>query len=319
MPITFDRMRNLFFALVVFCSACHAQPTFTIVPLGTKGGTDEGNLSSYAVAATGTNNYVCLDAGTLHAGIQKALALKTWEGDATSFLRKNVKGYLISHPHFDHVAGLLINAPEDSSKFIYGTASCLSVFQEKHFSWKSWANFGNEGETPTLNKYSYQKLEPENETALRNTKLVVTPYLLSHVSPNESTAFLVRSADSYILYLGDTGSDRIEKSDKLKLMWKAVAPLVRDRKLKAIFIEVSFSNEQPDHLLFGHLTPQLLMDELNMLASFCGKDALKKFPIVITHMKPLKDREEKIKKQLAELNSLGVHLIFPEQGKLMEF
>ena len=312
-------MKNLFFALILFCSACSAQSAFTVVPLGIKGGSDESNLSSYAVAATGTNDYVCLDAGTLHAGIQKALSLNTWKGDATSFLRKNVKGYLISHPHFDHVAGLIINAPEDSSKFIYGTESCLSVIQEKHFSWKSWANFGNEGETPRLNKYSYQKLEPGKETALSNTTLVVTPYLLSHVSPNESTAFLVRSADSYILYLGDTGSDRIEKSDKLKVLWKAIAPLVRDRKLKAIFIEVSFSNEQPDHLLFGHLTPKLLMDELNVLASFCGKNVLKDFSIVITHMKPLKDREEKIKKQLAELNSFGVQLTFPEQGKLMKF
>ena len=312
-------MKNLFVAFVFFCCACNAQSTFTVVPLGVKGGTDESNLSSYAVAATGTNDYVCLDAGTLHAGIQKAIDSKTWQGDATSFLRKNIKGYLISHPHFDHVAGLILNAPEDSAKFIYGTESCLNVLQEKHFSWKSWANFGNEGEKPTLNKYTYQKLEPGKETPLINTKFFVTPFILSHVSPNESTAFLIRKENRYLLYLGDTGSDKIEKSDKLQGLWKAIAPLIRDKKLKAIFIEVSFRNSQPDQLLFGHLTPKLLMQELDALGSLCGKETLKDFPVVITHMKPLRDREQTIKQELATLNALGVKLIFPDQGKPLIF
>lgn len=313
-------MKNVLFILLLFFSlACNAQRSFTVVPLGVKGGTDESNLSAYAVAAVGTSDYVCLDAGTLHAGIQRAIDLKTWKGDATSFLRKNVKGYLVSHPHFDHVAGLIINSPEDSAKFIYGTSSCLNVLQEKHFSWKSWANFGNEGEKPTLNKYTYQTLLPGKEIALTNTNLFVTPFLLSHVNPNESTAFLIRYDDKYLLYLGDTGSDEIEKSDKLQLLWKAVAPLIRDKKLKAIFIEVSFSNEQSESSLFGHLTPELLMHELNALASLCGKDALKNFPIAITHMKPYRDREQNIEKQLVEGNSLNVKLVYPEQGRLMEF
>lgn len=312
-------MEKVLIVLLFLSTACNAQQSFTVVPLGVKGGTDESNLSAYAVAATGTREYVCLDAGTIHAGIQKAIDLKTWGGDATSFLRKSIKGYLISHPHFDHVAGLIINSPEDSSKFIYGTGSCLSVLKEKHFSWKSWANFGNEGEQPTLNKYTYQTLVAGKEIALKNTNLFVTPYILSHVNPNESTAFLVRSNSSYILYLGDTGSDRIEKSDKLQQLWKAISPLVQTKKLKGIFIEVSFANEQADHLLFGHLTPKLLMEELQALSSFCGKDALKDFPIVITHMKPFKDRETLIKKQLQQANSLNVKFIYPEQGKPIGF
>jgi cAMP phosphodiesterase len=313
-------MKSMILALWLVSIGCYAQASFTVVPLGVKGGTDESNLSAYAVAERGTNNYVCLDAGTLHAGIEKAIQNKTWKGDATSFLRKNIKGYLISHPHFDHAAGLILNAPEDSSKTIYGTKACLSVLQEKHFSWKSWANFGNEGEQPTLNKYTYRTLVPGEETALANTNLFVTPFLLSHVNPNESTAFLIRSNNRYILYLGDTGADKLEKSDRLQQLWKIVAPLIQAKKLAAIFIEVSFSNDQPDHLLFGHLTPKLLQDELTMLASFCEKDALKNFPVVITHMKPLREREMHIRKQLTSLEkSLGVRLVFPQQGKPLEF
>jgi 3',5'-cyclic-nucleotide phosphodiesterase len=58
---------------IVFAITAHAQIKFTtsfkIVPLGVKGGIDESNLSAYMVAAAGTNNYICLDAGTLHYGI----------------------------------------------------------------------------------------------------------------------------------------------------------------------------------------------------------------------------------------------------------
>src|SRR5690606_37117117 len=122
-----------------------------------------------------------------------------------------------------------------------------------------------------------------------------------------------------ILYLGDTGSDKLERSVKLQQLWKVIAPLVQTKKLKAIIIEVSFSNEQPDHLLFGHLTPQLLIDELIVLSSFSEKEALKNFQVVITHMKPFNDREAIIKKQLQTLNTLGVNFIFPEQGKQMRF
>lgn len=312
-------MKRLFFLLFIVSVACRAQSSFTVLPLGVKGGTDESNLSSYAVSATGTNTYVCLDAGTLHAGIQKAIDKKTLKGDATAWLRKNIKGYLISHPHFDHVAGLIINAPEDTAKFIYGIESCLSVLQEKHFSWKSWANFANEGEKPTLNKYTYQKLTPGIETALSNTSLYVKPFVLSHVAPNESTAFLVRSGDAYILYLGDTGADRIEKSDQLNQLWKAVGSLIRDKKLKAIFIEVSFGNEQSETALFGHLTPKLLIEELSVLSTYCGKDSLKNFTIAVTHIKPFRGREQQIKKQLTELNTLGIKFVFPEQGKKLQF
>lgn len=312
-------MNYLLFAFVLAGFSAYAQPAFQVVPLGVKGGVDESNLSAYALAASGTQDYVCLDAGTLHTGIRAAIKKKVWKGDATAFLRKHVKGYLISHPHYDHANGLITNSPDDSAKYIYGIESCLSVLKEKHFSWKSWANFGNEGEAPTLNKYTYQTLVPGKEVPLHNTPLFVTPFVLSHVSPTESTAFLVRSGDSYLLYLGDTGCDRLEKSDKLMQLWTAIAPLIQTKKLKAVFIEVSFANEQPDNSLFGHLTPNLLKEELSVLEKLTGAGQLKNLNVVITHMKPLGNREETIRKQIASGNTLSVNFIFPQQGKALTF
>lgn len=308
-----------FFFVLFLSVGAYAQSSFQVVPLGIKGGSDESNLSAYAVAAGNTQDYVCLDAGTLHSGINAAIKNKIWKGDATAFLRKNIRGYLVSHPHYDHTNGLIMNSPEDSSKYIYGLESCLAVLKEKHFSWQSWANFGNEGEKPILNKYTYQTLKPGKEVPLHNTSLFVTPFALSHVNPSESTAFLVRNGDNYLLYLGDTGCDRLEKSDNLKLLWKAVAPLVQTKRLKAVFIEVSFANEQPDNLLFGHLTPKLLLEELNALEKECGTGSLKNLNVVITHIKPLGSREAIIRKQVTENNPLGVNLIFPQQGKRLKF
>lgn len=60
----------------------HAQKnpaSFRVVPLGVKGGIDESNLSGYLVAPAGTNEYICLDAGTIYAGIQKAVPNKVLE------------------------------------------------------------------------------------------------------------------------------------------------------------------------------------------------------------------------------------------------
>jgi cAMP phosphodiesterase len=304
---------------LLFCNIVFSQTSFKVIPLGVKGGTDESNLSAYMIAPQGSNDYVCFDAGTLHYGIEKAILAKLLQGTAANVLRKNIKGYLISHPHLDHLAGMIINSPDDSAKNIYGLDFCLDVLKDKYFTWKSWANFANEGDQPALGKYHYSLLTPGAETPLQNTNMQVTAFVLSHSNPYQSTAFLVRHNESYVLYLGDTGADSVEHSDKMQQLWQQVAPLLKAKKLKALFIEVSFSNEQPDKQLFGHLTPHWLMSALHDLASLSGTAALNNFPVVITHMKPGGNREQRIRTQLKAYNPLHVKLIFPEQAKLLTF
>ena len=107
--------------------------SFKIVPLGVKGGIDESNLSAYMVAAKGTNNYVCMDAGTLHYGIKKAVENKVFNIPAEQVLRKYIKGYLISHAHLDHVSGLIINSPDDTAKTIYALQSTIETIKSALF------------------------------------------------------------------------------------------------------------------------------------------------------------------------------------------
>jgi cAMP phosphodiesterase len=298
------------------CSVCQSQAVFKVIPLGVRGGNDESNLSAYALAVTGTNAYVCLDAGTLYHGISQAIAAKLFEGTVLQVLRNNLKGYLISHPHLDHIAGLVLNSPDDSAKPIYGLPFCLSVLKEDYFNWKSWPNFGNEGEKPLLNKYHYTTLSTEEEMPLEQTSMYVKAFALSHSHPYQSTAFLIRHTDNYLLYVGDTGADAVEQSNKLYTLWQAISPLIVAGKLKAIFIEVSFTNSQPEQLLFGHLTPRLLMEEMKILSQLSG--GLNDLPIVIMHIKPFASRKE-IKRELQELNDFQLKLIFAEQAKLLEF
>ena len=112
----------------------------------------------------------------------------------------------------------------------------------------------------------------------------VTAYPLSHGGV-ESTAFLIESGDDALLCFGDTGPDEIEKSTAIADVWTAVAALAKQKRLKAIIIEVSYDNTQPDKLLFGHLTPAWLQKSLAGLETLAGANSLQDLPVVISHIK----------------------------------
>jgi 3',5'-cyclic-nucleotide phosphodiesterase len=279
---------------------------FKVIPLGVKGGLDESNLSAYLVAARGSDQFICLDAGTIYKGLELAAAKKLFKSTNPSAIQQEqINGYFISHAHLDHTAGLI------------GLASVLDVFKKNYFTWSAWANFGNEGEAPILKKYTYQTLVPKVEIPIDKTGLFVTPFVLSHVNPYESTAFLVRNQDAYLLYLGDTGPDRVEQSEQLAALWKSVAPLVMNKQLKGIFIEVSFDNSIPEKALFGHLTPNLLMEEMGKLNQL-SNGQLNNTPLYVTHIKPCDGCEIKIKSEIQKANQIGLNIFYPSQASLIE-
>jgi 3',5'-cyclic-nucleotide phosphodiesterase len=325
-------------ALLVLGAALAAgpAPAFVAVVLGAGGGPGQDDLSAYLLAPAGSLDFACLDAGTLLAGIRSAYARGSFGAVGVPadqplspdgwILRTRIRAYLLSHAHLDHVAGLVVDSPEDAAgKPILGLPETIDRVRDHLFNGKVWPNFGDEGEG-ALKRYHYVRLAPAREQPIPGTAMTVEPWILSH-GGDVSTAFLVRAGGAAALYLGDTGPDAVERTSRLRDLWARIAPLVRDRALRGIFVEVSYADGRPDHLLFGHLTPAWLAHELRALARLVDAarpgDALRHLTLVATHVKPTLARgvpaHERIARELADRNDLGLRLVLARQGDRIEF
>lgn len=326
----------LFLFLALAALPLYSEQHFQVVVMGSGGGPMENDLSGYLIAQAGSNEFISLDAGTLLAGITRAEQETGFGAIPTSapspylpqaqILRDRIKAYLISHAHLDHVAGLVINSTLDTNKPIFGIPDTIDNLRDHLFNWKIWPNFGSEGKKPYLNKYSYQRLKPGQRVPIPGTAMTVEAFPLSHPDQYLSTAFLIESSDSYVLYLGDTAPDILSPKKRLSKVWQRVAPLIRQKKVQAIFIECSYTDAQNKNQLFGHLDPQFLMQELDHLACEVNSDSsqtsLAGLKVLVTHIKEslLKNStaRELIEQELTSQNDLGIDFIFPHQGQKIE-
>lgn len=89
---------------------------------------------------------------------------------------------------------------------------------------------------------------------------------ISHGSnpvPYQSTAFFIRHDvnKKEFLFFGDVEPDSVATSPQTHLVWHAAAPKFPDT-LNTIFIECSWPSERSDDSLYGHLSPEHLVQEL---------------------------------------------------------
>jgi 3',5'-cyclic-nucleotide phosphodiesterase len=308
-----------------------AADGFDLVVLGALGGIEDGNLSASLIHPHGDDRAVVCDAGTLVNGLRVAeekgafasitVPADTDQSRVGYVLTTKIKGYLISHAHLDHVAGLVIASPDDGKKPIYALPSVTADLVETYFNWKAWPNLTDRGKAPQLKKYTLSDLAPGMATPLTDTAMTVTAFPLMH-GGMESTAFLLESDGEGILCFGDTGPDAVQKSTRLHDVWTAVAERVRQKRLKAIVIESSYTSDRPDNLLFGHLTPRWLLESLRELDKQAGGNAIKGLPVVVSHIKYALTKEQPQKQILQELeagNDMGVRFVIPEQGSRLHF
>ena len=323
-----------FLAALAFLPGVHnasAADGFDLVVLGGLGGIQDGNLSSFLIHPHDDDRAVTCDAGTLVNGLRVAdekgafanltvpteLALSR----VGYVLTAKIKGYLISHAHLDHVAGLVIASPDDSAKPIYALPSVAADLVETYFNWQAWPNFTDRGKPPQLKKYTIEHLKPGAAMPLKDTAMTVTAFPLSHGGA-QSTAFLIESNGDAVLCLGDTGPDAVEGGSHLSSVWAAAAERVRQKRLKAIVIESSFTSDRPDTLLFGHLTPRWVLGELRALDRLAGGNVLTGLPVVISHIKyslKTEQPQEQMRQELEAGNNLAVRFVIPEQGSRWHF
>ncbi|HEY5259202.1 MAG TPA: 3',5'-cyclic-nucleotide phosphodiesterase [Rhabdochlamydiaceae bacterium] len=324
-------MRNWF---SLFSSS---QEEFKVIVLGCGGGPLETNVSGYLLAKKNSSNFVALDAGSLLGGIFLAHKKKSFKdipknenssyGFEGQILRDHIKAYLISHAHLDHVAGLVLNATIDTKKPIFGISTTIDYIRDYLFNGKIWPNFGSEGAEPCIHQYDYERIRLQEMVTIPDTGLSVEPFALSHPEGYPSTAFLIESSGMYIVYLGDTASDAMGSQNHLNTLWRALAPLIQQKKLRALFVECSYPEKHSTQAVEGHLDPSYLMRELHALADLVNpahpKKALKHLNVVVTHIKDPFVKGygtfHEVKKELEKANDLGVRWVFARQGDKLVF
>jgi len=313
------------------------ETKFKCIVLGAGGGIEDDNLSCYLLTYKNSSDFICLDAGSLYSGIEKADAKGSFDdtevpensglSKSAYVLQNQIKVYLISHAHLDHISGLIEASPSDATKTIYGSSRTIKFLTEDIFNWQIWPNFLNEGIGPQLKKFHCQVVEPEEKFAISNPAFNVEAFTVSHQEPYQSTAYLIEHDDAFVLYLADTGADTIEKTNRLRVIWENLKPLIKERKLQAVFMECSYPDPHKDSELFGHLSPVRMISELTNLAKICDETnfrrSLQGLKVIVTGIKPnIKSGEtsaEMIKRQLSGLNDLGIDFIIPFQGESIEF
>ncbi|KAJ9091378.1 hypothetical protein QFC21_007233 [Naganishia friedmannii] len=179
-----------------------------------------------------------------------------------------------------------------------------------------------------------------------DVEMTVLELPLSHGSTTqgnyEASAFFIRVTENQraipdvqsepnskfaeILFLGDMESSYtgdIAKALNTKV-WKEAAERWDEGMLRAIFIECSYVASRPKHLMFGHLAPPCVMEELKIMASYLPRGhtpPLQGLSIYIQHVKePLVPEEpikQKITRELEELEAehkLGVQFMCLARG-----
>jgi len=89
----------------------------------------------------------------------------------------------------------------------------------------------------------------------------------------DSSAFFIRADDTgrEILIFGDVEPDSISALPRTHVVWAEAAPKIAQGILNGIFIECSYNDSQRDAVLFGHLAPRHLIEELGTLAEMVAE------------------------------------------------
>ncbi|CDO93785.1 unnamed protein product [Kluyveromyces dobzhanskii CBS 2104] len=212
-----------------------------------------------------------------------------------------IKDYFITHPHLDHMVGLVLNSPVIYSKLgsykkVYGTEYTIQMIKAHIFNDSIW---------PDLTVDKAIRLEPLKPKVSKKVDSIAgidcTPFELHHGNTARdkesvmSTAYLFHDhkTDGQILICGDTESDLISQSTAMHDIWKHLAENVPIDNLKAIVLECSNTDEVDNSELYGHMSPKHIIWELKRLIELYDVEPEKfSLHIILTHIKDSDSEED---------------------------
>jgi len=181
--------------------------------------------------------------------------------------QRRIDRVVITHAHFDHVASLPFFFENVFGRRrpieVVAPEAVLAPLRDHLFNEALWPDFTR---LPSR-RHPTVRLRPIGEGGVFTARgLTFRPVPVAHVVP--TFGYLVSTPEASILFSGDTGPTRA--------LWRLAD---RAENLKAIFLEVSFSDSQEAIARASrHLIPKLLAAEL-------GKTK-QDVPVYLYHMKP---------------------------------
>jgi cAMP phosphodiesterase len=180
----------------------------------------------------------------------------------------NIDNILISHCHLDHIKDLAFISDNcfglKNKAFQVHTHQTVKDILKTHFLndviWPDFTILPNE-KNPTI----VINAIPDEQTLVIG-EYAVTPVKVKHA--HDAMGFIIEKDGSAVLFTLDTGpTERIWEFAK------------KNKKLKAIFTEVSFPNVlEKVALLSDHHTPKSMQQELSKMPEG--------IPVILTHLKP---------------------------------
>ncbi|RKF62831.1 3',5'-cyclic-nucleotide phosphodiesterase [Erysiphe neolycopersici] len=234
-----------------------------------------------------------------------------------------VDTYLITHPHLDHISGLVVNSSGLTGiqpKRIAGLSSSICALKTHIFNNIIWPNLTNENNGAGLISFirlvesrssvgnidskkfvevcdglevsawgvSHGRCLDVNDHATKSSSPTELLYQVSSMASHstgeiiqrnisahertgviESSAFFIRdkASGTQILIFGDVEPDSVSLCPRNKFVWEAAAPRIVTGELTGIFIECSYDDTRAVDVLFGHLAPRYLIEEIKVLAA----------------------------------------------------
>ncbi|HSE64682.1 MAG TPA: 3',5'-cyclic-nucleotide phosphodiesterase [Thermoanaerobaculia bacterium] len=253
------------------------RSSLAIRVLGTYGGSAPG----YRMTTFLIDGETALDAGAL----TETLPLGA---------QRRVRRVVLTHAHFDHFASLPflvanLVGRESAPLEVAAPAPVISALRKHVFNDVTWPDFTR---LPSPAKPTLRFRPTPAGRPFRAGEVSMTPVAVDHVVPGYG--YVVSKPGRAVVFSGDTcPTERI---------W-AVARRVRD--LKAIFLEVSFSDTQAELARDScHMTPRLVFAELAKMPP--------RVPVYLYHMKP--PSLARIRREIAALREPRLKLLESERS-----